>query len=151
MTDIEIVENKNVTFRNVLSRVLESTNEESIQKSARMFESYLKREKLQPYGPLIIRTTNKLIGRENVQSSEMLAQLREPPSEVENPYSFEPIVRIENCLMARYIGPQDHMQMAYAKMQVYAFEKQLDLGPVTYSVLTPDGEEFMADIFTEVL
>ena len=94
MTEITIAENKNVTFKNVLSRRLESNTEEGIQKSARMFESYIKREKLDPYGPLIIRNRSRLLLRENIQESEMLAQLRTPPADVIDPYTFEEKVRL---------------------------------------------------------
>ncbi|MBR4202962.1 MAG: hypothetical protein IKQ93_05255, partial [Candidatus Methanomethylophilaceae archaeon] len=82
MNEIKIAENKNVTFNNVISRVLEGIDEETIQKAAKMFESYLKKENLKPYGPLIVRETTKLMGREASHDSELLIQLREAPQEV---------------------------------------------------------------------
>lgn len=116
MAEIPIAEGKNVTFRNVLSRRIESIDEESIQKSAKMFESYLKREGLQPYGPLILRETTTISDKANSVKSEMLIQIREPPKNVVAPYEFKPEVRIEGCLMARFVGPVDKLVMAYSKM-----------------------------------
>ena len=152
MNEIKIAEDKNVTFNNVISRILEGIDEDTIQKSAKMFESYLKKENLKPYGPLIVRDTTKIMGKESTHDSEMLIQLKEAPANVANPYSFEPKIRLEKCLMARYTGPIDKMIMAYSKMQVYAFEHDLTLGSVFYTVLNPaeEGKEFVADIFNEV-
>lgn len=152
MNEIKIAEKKNVTFNNVLSRRLEAIDEESVDKSSKMFESYVKREGLTPYGPLIVRETTKLVGKEIDQKSEMLIQVKEAPSNVADPYAFEPKVRLEGCLMARFIGPLDKMHMAYSKMQVYAYEHDINLGPVNYTVLSKgENGEFTADIFNEVL
>ncbi len=152
MVEILLAEDKRVSFKNVLSRRLESPTEVEVQKSARMFEAYMKRQKLKPFGPMIIRTTLSMSGRDELQESEMLAQLEESPGDVADPYSFEPLVRLEGCLMARYTGPMDGIPMAYAKMRVHAFEHNLDLGPVTYTVLMPaeDGE-VCADVFIQVM
>lgn len=152
MVEIVLAEDKRVSFKNVLSRRLESITDDGMQKSARMFEAYMKRQKLKPFGPMIIRTTLSMSGRNELQESEMLAQLEEPPGDVADPYSFEPIIRLGSCLMARYIGPMDGIPMAYAKMRVHAFEHSLDLGPVTYTVLMPaeDGE-FCTDVFIQVM
>ena len=152
MVEIALVENKRVTFRNVLSRRLESLTDDGMEKSARMFEAYAKRQKLKPHGPMIIRTTLSMSGRDELQESEMLMLLEEPPEHVDDPYRFEPLIRLEGCLMARYIGPKDGAPMTYLKMRVHAFEHNLDLGPVTYTALTPteDGE-VCADVFVQVM
>ncbi len=152
MVEIMLAENKRVSFKNVLSRRLESLSEEEFQRSGRMFEAYAKRQKLKPYGPMIIRTTSSMSGRNELQESEMLAQLKEPPEHVDEPYRFEPLIRLEGCLMARYIGPMGGAPMAYAKMRVHAFEHSLDLGPVTYTVIDQgeDGE-FCTDVFIQVM
>ena len=152
MSEIKIVENKNVTFNNVLSRRLESVDQGGVEKSTKMFESFVKREGYTPYGPLIVRDTTKLVGKEIEQKSEMLIQIREEAKNVADPYAFEPKIRLEGCIMARYVGPLDKLQMAYSKIQVYAFEKDISLGPVNYTVLTKEeGGDFCADIFNEVL
>lgn len=152
MDEILMATGKNVTFRNVLSRVLELEKAEGIERSARMFEAYIRREGLEPYGPLIIRNTSRSSGRDDVQYSEMLVQLRDAPVSVADPYRFTERIRLEGCLMARYSGPMDSMRMAFSKAQVYAFENSLDLGSVTYTVLVQNnGGSISADIFFEVL
>lgn len=152
MNEIKIAENKNVTFRNVLSRRLDSTDSGALEKSARMFQSYIERQKLKPYGPLILRNTARLLGRADMIDSEMLAQLRERPDRIAEPYSFEETVRMEGCLMARFTGNLSDIEMATAKMRIYAFERGKKLGAVTYIVITPaEGDTVTADIFTEML
>ena len=152
MAEIKISENKNVTFNNVLSRRLDAIDQESIEKSSKMFESYVKREGLKPYGPLILRETAKLNDKEAVITSEMMIQLREAPKNVADPYTFQSKLRLEGCIMARYIGTIDNLQVAYSKLRVYAFEGDISLGPVNYTVLTPEENGvFCADIFNEVL
>lgn len=135
MNEIKMATGKNVTFRNVLSRALESDKAEGIERSARMFEAYIKREGLEPYGPLIIRNTSRSNGRDCMQYLEMLSQLRDVPASVVDPYQFSERIRLEGCLMARYSGPMDVMRMAFSKAQVYAFENSLDRGFGTLSLI----------------
>ncbi len=151
MNEIKIAENKNVTFNNVLSRRLESIDVENVEKAAKMFESYVKREGLNPYGPIILRDTSTVDGNTFVQKSEMLIQVREAPKSVEDPYQFETKVRLEGCLMARFTGPMDKIHLAFSKLAVYAYEHDISLGPVNYTVVVQEGESFCADIFNEVL
>ena len=151
MTDILIAENKNVTFRNLLSRRLESGSAESMDKSIRMFNSYVKREGLETHGPTIIRTSTMFVGNENVLEMDMMVQLRGKMENVQDPYSFSEMVRLEGYLMARYRGPMNMTDMANMKIRVYAFEKEMDLGPNTYTVYTSDSKGPVVDIFQQVL
>jgi len=152
MNEIIIAENKTLKLNNVLYRRLESLDEMGVQRAARMFESYIKSNNLKPYGPMITRTETRMMGRETIAGSQMLAQLREPPMKVEDPYGFEPLIRKENCLMARYTGPFNMMQMAFGKMQVHAFENGITLGGTTFVVFTDSANGIItADIFTETV
>ena len=153
MNEIKIAEKKNVTFNNVISKMLENVDESNLQKSAKMFESYMKKENLKPYGPLIIRETTRMMDKTTSRDTELLLQVREAPSNVASPYQLETTIKLENCLMARFEGPIDKILMAYSKMQVYAYEHDITLGPVFYTVLNhdEDGNDLVADIFNEVL
>lgn len=152
MAEIPIAEGKNVTFKNVLSKSIEGIDEESIQESAKMFEAYVKKEGLQPYGPLILRETTSIDETSAAVKSEMLIQLREAPKEVSAPYEFSPQVRVEGCLMARFMGPVDKLVMAYSKMIVYAYERGMSLGSVGYTVIASQQDgEITADMFREIL
>lgn len=151
--NIEIAEKKTLKLNNVLFRALDTSDTTGFEKTASMFESYTKSKKLDLYGPVVIRVEPKIVGREVQITTTLLGQVRNPPESVDDPYSFLPLLRVENCLMARYRGPSKSLQVAYSKMQVYAFENNIPLSGTTYTVYV-DGnseDEIMADVFTEVM
>ena len=118
-----------------------------------MFDSYLKSNKLEPYGPAIVRSESTISNGKIIQKSDMLVQLRSPPANVTEPYGFQPSLRMENCLMARFRGPMSALQIAYSKMQVYSFEHDIRPSGTTFTVFvehSPDGI-VLADIFSEVI
>lgn len=70
---------------------------------------------------------------------------------LEYPYEYDEELRVGNCLYARFTGLQQHLQIAAAKMQVYAYENYLTLSGNTYTVfLAKEEGVFMCDIFAEV-
>lgn len=151
MTDIEVSEDMNVTLVNVLARRLESDSQENMHKSARMFETFLKREGLESFGPIIMKTTSAIVDNTTLIENEMMIQLREAPKNVEDPYSFHETLRLEGYLMARYFGPLDMVEMATLKLKLYAFEKGINLGSAIYSVYVRGENETYVDVYQQVL
>jgi len=149
--EIEIVENKILKLKNVLSKEINSQDGAETQKVMHMFQSYTKTKSLTPYGPLIIRSSVAFENGNLVQRSRMMMQLREVPDTIDSPYYFDELIRVENCLMARYKGDATGVQMAYAKMNVYAFENDISLKGDTYTVFIEQNEKgIMADVFVEM-
>lgn len=124
---------------------------ESLQKSMRMFESYVKREGLETQGPIIMKTSTRLVNNTTIVENEMMIQLKGTMSNVEEPYEFYETVRLEGYVMLRYTGPMDMLEMANMKLKVYAFENCIDLGPNIYSVYTTNDKGRVVDLFQEVL
>jgi hypothetical protein len=150
--EIEIVENKTLKLNRVLSRALRQTDPGEVQKAMHMLGSYVKSKKLTPYGPTVIHSKTAFQNMQPVQTTRMMVQLRESPDSVDPPYSFEELIRIEKCVMARYRGDAAHLQLAYGKIQVYAFEHDISLKDEMYTVLieeTPSG--ILADVFAETV
>ncbi|MDR0887596.1 MAG: hypothetical protein LBM39_00215 [Candidatus Methanoplasma sp.] len=149
---IEIVENKVLKLKNVLSRDLSSQDSGEIQKVFVMFDSYTKSKNLTPYGPMIIHSRSHVEHGTLSNKSRLLAQLREIPEKTDPPYAFDELVRIENCLLARYRGDPRLIQMAHGKLQVYAFENGITLKNETYTVFIEQTEnELIADVFAETV
>ncbi|MCL2031755.1 MAG: hypothetical protein FWG96_00540 [Methanomassiliicoccaceae archaeon] len=147
---IEIVTGKTLKLKNVLSRYVISQDGTEMQKVMHMFNSYMKANRLTPYGPTTINTKSVFENGSLVQRSRMMVQVRETPAKVEPPYSFSELIRVENCVMARYHGNAASVQMAHGKIQVYAFENNIKLKGETYTVLIEqDGNDIMADVFME--
>lgn len=150
--EIEIVENKTLKLNRVLSRELRQSDPGEVQKALHMLGSYVKSKKLTAYGPTIVHSKTTFENMRLVQTTRIMVQLRESSASVESPYSFEEMIRAEKCVMARYRGDAAHLQLAYGKIQVYAFEHDIPLKDDTYTVLieeTPSG--ILADVFTETM
>ncbi len=82
-----------------------------------------------------------------------MVQLKEAPSGVAQPYKFEPKIRLEGAILARFDGDMGDLPMGYSKILLHAYENGIKLGPTTYTVVPtnlPDGE-FKADIFRQVV
>ena len=72
---------------------------------------------------------------------------------VEPPYKMDSILRVKNCLYARYIGPEDKLKFAYDKLGVYAFENDIELEGCNYTIYVDRNEEdetMVADVFMPV-
>jgi hypothetical protein len=146
--EIEIVENKVLKLKNVLSKELVSGNPAETQRSMHMFETYIRSKDLEPYGPTIVRGTVIFDNGRPRERKEMMVQLRNVPSKVEPPHAFTESMRVENCMLARYKGEASGLPMAYGKMQVHAFEKEIDLVGETYTIVVgQDGDGILADVF----
>ena len=72
---------------------------------------------------------------------------------VEQPYRMESLLRVKNCLYARYNGPDDKLKFAYDKLGVYAFENDIELDGCNYTIYVDRNEEeetMVADVFMPV-
>jgi len=150
--EIEIVENKTLKLNRVLFRELRQQDSNETQKALYMLVSYVKSKKLTAYGPTIIHSKTVFENMRPIVITRIMAQIREVPESTESPYSFEELIRVENCILARYRGDAAHLQLAYGKIQVYAFEHSISLKDETYTVIieeTPEG--ILADVFMETI
>jgi len=150
--EIEITENKTLKLKNVLSKEIGFGTDADAQKAAYMFESYIKSKGFVPYGPSIIKAGVTYENGNPIQRKEMMVQLRQPPEKMESPYSFTELLRMENCLLARYRGDMLNLPMAYGKLQVYAFENNIDLKGDTFTIIIEQNENgIIADVFAETV
>ncbi|MCL2786334.1 MAG: hypothetical protein FWD81_03845 [Methanomassiliicoccaceae archaeon] len=148
--EIEIVRGKTLKLKNVLSKEINSQDVSEMQKAMHMFQSYTKSKSLTTYGPLIIRSNIAFENGTLIQRSRMMIQVRETPDKVDSPYYFDELVRVENCVMARYRGDPNSVQMARGKISVYAFENDIQLKGDMYTVFVEQNENgIMADVFAE--
>lgn len=149
---IDVAEGKTLKLNNILCRLLDSTDNDAIAKTMTMIDSYMKIKGLEPYGPLIIKTEVVMEGTREAVRNSIIVQLKSPPNYVDLPYDFKPLVRMENCLMARYRGPFAGLQMAGMKIQVYSFENGITLSGESYTVMIEQNEGgILADVFSAVM
>ena len=69
---------------------------------------------------------------------------------VKAPYRMESIIRVRNCLYARYIGPEEHLGLAYDKINIAAFEENIELVNENYTIFVDQQDsDITADVFIE--
>jgi hypothetical protein len=148
--EIEIVDGKTLKLNNVLSKETGTLDGDEFAKTMHMFEAYTKSKKLTPYGPMVLFSKTAFDGMKMTQRSKLMAQLREVHDSPDAPYSFDRLVKADNCVLARYRGAAAGLQVAYSKIQVYAFEHDIRLKGETYTVIIEQKDgEILADVFTE--
>lgn len=150
--EIIIETSKNLKLNNVISRELPMQNDEEVQRVTHMFGAYIKTKGLTAYGPMIIFNTSVINDDVVVPQSKLMVQVREDPEALEQPYNHEGTIRISNCLLAKYHGDLFNLPLAYSKIQIYAFEHDLELKGDTYSIFVKqDPQEVIVDVFVETL
>lgn len=138
--EILIEENKVLKLKNVLSRTLSFEDGELLDKKLHMFQNYLKNNKLESFGPLIINTyiegdiEPKLI-------IKAMIQLKIENPKLLPPYVFEKELKVGPCLFSRFEGKEQFSNISQSKMQVYAYENNIILGTESYSVYKEQTED----------
>jgi effector-binding domain-containing protein len=151
MNKLQVSYSKTLKLQNVL--IIEGLfeDEKTFSKNVLMMENYIKAKGGMPVGPLIQYTCPGLTedGQLNVDI-KLLRQATTFIKSIEKPYSMESVIRVPNCLYLRYHGPEEKLQFAYQKLNLVAFEENINLKGDSYTVFvnTQDGI-ITADIFME--
>lgn len=148
---ITIKENKILKLSNVLVKELSKDEFTNLDKVIYMMESYIKSKGNLRIGPLVTYS-DYVIDNDNIPDikSKLMLQMKNPLNKIDNPYKFESLIRITNCLMARYIEKEKNLQFAYSKLNLYAFENSINLKGGSYTVFVNQNEDILiADVFME--
>ncbi|MBS6506802.1 MAG: hypothetical protein KH369_01315 [Paraclostridium bifermentans] len=149
---ITIRENKTLKLRNVLIRELKQDELIHMDKVTYMMENYIKSKGNSIIGPMVTYSSSLVDDHGNLTvKSKIMIQLRNKINKVENPYKIEEEVRVTNCLFARYNEFEENLQYAYSKLELYAFEKDINLKGDAYTIFVDNKDnKLVADIFMEV-
>lgn len=153
MPQIEFRKNKVLKLLNILSRPVPMEEIMKQDKQVAMLESWIKAKGYQQQGPLIMYSSGikGMDGDKPIIDSKIMVQLKNNNVRLELPYKFEPEIRIENCLMARFNDNADKLQFATQKLSLFAYENDLELTEETYIVFIKQIEEsLLADVFMPV-
>ena len=144
--------NKSLKLSNVLSTKLDiSEKNVDFEAIVLKMENYIKSKGAIPVGPLIQKTSYCTNDEGQLCISiNLLRQTNTFIRNVEEPYKMEALIRVRNCLYARYIGPEDCLKLAYDKINIAAFEENIELCKVNYTIFVDqEDDNIVADIFVE--
>jgi hypothetical protein len=149
---IIVRENKVLKLNTVLIRQVNQSEFNDIEKAAYMMESYIKSKGNSILGPMINYTTTEVDESGQVRIIiKLMVQLKNPIHNVGTPYELKNQIRVTNCLFARFSEKEENLQFAYSKLQLYAFENDINLKGDTYTVFVENKDSKMiADVFMEI-
>lgn len=114
-------------------------------------QSYIKVKGAVQIGPLIQHTKPFVNDNEELDMEiNLMLQCNNYIHSVEKPYSIESIIRVSDCMYCRYVGPEEKLKFAYDKINLEAFENDIELTGESYTVFVDQNEEegtIVADVF----
>lgn len=73
---------------------------------------------------------------------------------VEPPYQMQSLLKVKNCIYARYTGPTECIKFACDKIGIYAFENHMEVDGRSYIIYISENEEdetMIADVFMPII
>lgn len=149
---INISQNKTLKLSNtIIEHVDISRDKFIIEETVLKIENYIKSKGANPIGPLIQKTEYNV--NEEGQLDVKISLMRQANNfihNVEPPYTMESVLRVKNCMYARYTGPEEKLKLAYDKINVTAFEEDIELSNTSYTIFVDKQDDnIVADIFVE--
>ena len=143
--------NKTLRLYNVLSISIDDKNEDSLENILLMMDNYMKSKGANPIGP-IIQHMDSIVNKEGdfVFKISVLRQSNIYIHNVEPPYQMKSVLRIKDCMYVRYTGPESKLKFAYDKINLIAFEEDIELKGDSYTVFVNQVDDnIIADVFME--
>lgn len=148
MSKLQYFASKTLKLTNVLKYKL-IINEDRIDFNVAIeqMKSYIKAKGAMQIGPLI-QYTRSFVNDDGKLDAEimMMLQCNNFIHNVEQPYSMESVIRVQNALYCRYTGPESKLKLAYDKINVEAFEEDIALANCNYTIFVNNNVE--EDIMT---
>ena len=142
--------NKTLRLNNVMIVEIQEIGLQEVSIAVQKMENYLKVNGALPIGPLIEYLKLEISNNEVFYRRFLLRQANKYLCHVEEPYSMKNIVRVQNCMYCRYVGPENQINIAGAKLSVLAFEENVSLKGDSYTVFVDQNDDYLvADLFME--
>ena len=145
----QTAENKTLKLTNVVSRRIQPEEFNNMQIVLTQMHNFIKSNGAQPLGPLV--QCIKLPAGPNPQPEVyMMQQATQLIPRMEAGYSMDAVLRVRNCLYAHYVGPMSQSGLASQKLNIMAFEHELELTGTVYTIfVNQDDDEGVVDTFME--
>jgi len=140
---------KTLKLNNVLIAKISNASPMEVQKRSHMMHNYIKSHGKSIVGPLVNHSYPEVNEEGQAQVNvELLMQLDSPLHSLDKNYEFKKQLKIENCLFARFHEKEENIKFAYFKLNVHAFENDMNLHGESYTVYVKQtSDKLMADIF----
>ena len=149
MREIQIAQNKTLKLTNVLARKIEAEEFANLQIVLTQMQNFMKSNGAQPIGPLV-QAVKMGTGPDHVPELYMMQQATQMITQMEPGYHMDAVLRVKGCLYAHFTGPMDHSSLASQKLNIYAYEHEIELTGTTYSIyVNQDSENGVMDVFME--
>lgn len=151
---IDIFENKILSLKNVFEKSIlidDKFGEKPFELRIKEFVDYCKNNKIETFGPLIIKTS--LVGNEDVKVKlSFMVQTKLDEINAIFPYSFTKELKTMPSLFARFEGKSVDSEVATYKMKVYAYENDLILDNVSYTITKEvEDNNVIVDTFVPII
>lgn len=152
MSKIDLSYNKSLKLTNVLiyELMLSEVSSETDQIVLQM-ENYIRAKGASPVGPMIQKSFYSFNEQGEIEIKlHLMRQANNFINHVEHPYRFASTIRVTNCMYARFTGPGEKLKFAYDKINVVAFEENIDLSNENYTIfIEQQDDSIVADVFVE--
>ena len=148
---IDVSQNKTLKLTNVLTTKVNIEENEDFNKIVLQMENYVKSKGAMPIGPLIQKTSYQIDEQGQLNLNiYLMRQADKFIHNIEDPYNMESVLRVRDCIYAHYVGPEEKLKIAYDKINVLAFEEEIELSNENYTIfVNQQDDELVADIFVE--
>ena len=147
MKEIKVAENKTLKLTNVLSREIHPEEMASLPVVLTQMHNFIKSNNAQPIGPIV---QAMVVGEDRQMHLYMMQQATQLIPRMEAGYSMDAVLRVRNCLYAHYVGPMSQSGLASQKLNILAFEHELELTGTVYTIfVNQDDDEGVVDTFME--
>lgn len=149
MREIQTAENKTLKLTNVVSRRIQPEEFNNMQIVLTQLHNFIKSNGAQPVGP-IVQCVKMPAGPNPQPEIYMLQQATQLIPRMEAGYSMDAVLRVRNCLYAHYVGPMSQSGLAVQKLNIMAFEHELEMTGTVYTIfVNQDEDEGIVDTFME--
>lgn len=147
MNEIKVAENKTLKLTNVLSREIRPEEMASLPVVLTQMHNFIKSNNAQPIGPII---QSFALGEDHQMHLYMMQQATQLIPQMDPGYHMDAILRVKNCLYAHYTGPMSQSGLASQKLNIYAFENEIELNGNVYTIfVNQDDDDAIVDVFME--
>ena len=147
MREIQTAENKTLKLTNVVSRRIQPEEFNNMQIVLTQMHNFIKSNNAQPIGPIV---QAMVVGEDRQMHLYMMQQATQLIPRMEAGYSMDAVLRVRNCLYAHYVGPMSQSGLASQKLNIMAFEHELELTGTVYTIfVNQDDDDAVVDVFME--